>query len=103
MKLFIVDVRRQKYEGFFVKVEIVDINNGVIENVNAMEGKGEPQSFKQMSLNLSKMIIEQKPDKIIFDTRGIGLGLKDDFTSLVDEGWLTFIVDSKGNIIYKGV
>lgn len=104
MNILLVEVIREKNDGFILIVEEVNLNEGTRKRVSTnMKEHGNNQSFSQMAMNLSKTIIDKKPSQIIFDTAGIGIGLKETFYKLIEEGWLNFITDETGVLYYRSV
>lgn len=104
MNILLVDVYREKNEGFVLVIEEINTDEGTRKRVSKnMKDETNIQSFSQMAMNLSKTIIDKKPNQVIFDTHGVGIGLRDEFHKLAGEGWLNFIVDEKGNLFFRSV
>lgn len=55
------------------------------------------------ALEIIRLIQEFKPQKIVFDKNGVGLGLYERFTLLSNEFADEFLIDAFGTIVYKEI
>lgn len=91
----IVDIKRESHTGCFKGLVMIS-NGAVICRTTLLRGN----TFEQIACSLMNFIILEKPEKIIFDTVGFGLGLYDYFiTNLRNTPFYELKAD--GTIVYS--
>ena len=89
MKLFIADAGRD-----YSVIHCVDVAKG--EYLLPKRTKG---NFNDQANQLLQLVLKHRPEKLVFDEHGIGLGLKNRFELLLKECNLDVTLD--GTVLYS--
>lgn len=88
MKMFVVDTERD-----FSTIHSIEVTEGAYLMPKKTKG-----NFQDQSIQLLQLILKHRPEKLVFDEHGLGLGLKDRFVKLLEEMNIEF--SENGTVTY---
>jgi hypothetical protein len=101
LKIFVADAKRAD-SGSFAIVQIVEVESGKLHTKTIGRKHYElGATISYIVHELIKLILEEKPDKIVFDEVGFGIALRDSFRQEIkSKSDVVAFAEFNGSLVY---